>query len=104
MNEARFYHTCNLVQNSGGQKEIVVVGGYDENWEKLNSVEIYSIIEGKWRTGNITYYTIFGKLKYKFDSFFIAARTFPLEISVHASTRLENSFIITGGGVDSIYL
>ena len=51
MNVARFSHTCNLIQRMEGSKEIIVVGGYDEHYNGLDSVEIYSLDNQTWRHG-----------------------------------------------------
>ena len=51
MNVARFSHTCNLIQRTEDSKEIVVVGGYDNHYNGLDSVEIYSITNKVWRHG-----------------------------------------------------
>ena len=56
MNHCRYYHTCNLITNAtSGDREIVVVGGFDEQRQGrcnyLQDVEIFNLDTMQWRIG-----------------------------------------------------
>merc|ERR1712117_687762 len=83
MSFVRSSHTCNLITTSGGDKEIVVVGGLSfYTGGSALTVEIYSVVNPGWRNGN----------------------NFPTSIRQHASTAYYDSFIVAGGiNSDTIY-
>ena len=64
LKRARGDHSCSSVVTPNGQREIVVVGGTDNDENRLNSVEIFNVDAGVWRDGefvafqplSITYY------------------------------------------------
>ena len=56
MTHCRYYHTCNLVKNpSSGNREIVVVGGLDEQRQDhcrfIQEVEVFDLDTQQWRNG-----------------------------------------------------
>ncbi len=51
MYEARYLHSCGVVRRVGGRREIVVVGGVNKTGN-LSSVEIFSVHDCSWRTGD----------------------------------------------------
>ena len=62
LSTARYYHTCSLVTLDSGEKEIVVVGGYNpdqilqstDNCTNLRSVEIINLDTNVVRAGEET--------------------------------------------------
>ena len=55
MSFVRSSHTCNLITTSGGDKEIVVVGGLSfYSGGSALTVEIYSVDNPGWRNGKHT--------------------------------------------------
>ena len=95
------------VVNSGGQREIVVVGGTDNAETRLSSVEIFNVDTGVWREGEeaLKHATLFGSLEkiYRWETvqpilqLCNLGRDFPLHIEWHAQVRFEETFLITGG-------
>ena len=58
---AREAHSCNLIEDCKGNKQVVVVGGwspdvlhdeYGYNGTTINSTEIYDVTTGVWSEGN----------------------------------------------------
>ena len=47
MNQARVHHGC-ATTTTKGEQEIIVVGGTDENFNVLNTFEIFNPKENKW--------------------------------------------------------
>ena len=47
---ARQSHFCGRVVTKAGKEEVVVAGGWDGK-SRLNTVEIFSVESGTWRTG-----------------------------------------------------
>ena len=47
MNQARYRHGC-ATTTTKGEQEIIVVGGQDENYNLLNTFEIFNPKENKW--------------------------------------------------------
>ena len=47
----RAYHTCNVVTDCKGKRQVVVVGGYAGS-DYTNSVEIYDVESGAWSQGS----------------------------------------------------
>ena len=47
MNQARYWHGC-ATTSYKGIKSVFAVGGYDENYNKLDSFEILNVKENKW--------------------------------------------------------
>ena len=55
----RSYHTCNLVTNCAGKRQVVVVGGVSTGvTDYTNSVEIYDVDSETWSAGNYAFYFI----------------------------------------------
>ena len=52
----RSSHACAMVHNEEGEQEVIVVGGYDED-DLINTVEIYNIPSGKWRGGQLNFFS-----------------------------------------------
>jgi hypothetical protein len=48
----RSNHICGVSTLPGGAKEVIVAGGYGGHVRYLDTVEIYSVSEYKWRTSN----------------------------------------------------
>ena len=56
MTHCRYYHTCNMIINeTSNQREIVVVGGLDQQREDhckyIQEVEIFNLDTLQWRNG-----------------------------------------------------
>ena len=56
MIHCRFQHTCNMITNAtSGQREIVVVGGFDQQRQHhckfIQEVEIFNLDTMQWRNG-----------------------------------------------------
>ena len=61
MSLSREAHSCNLIEDCRGNKQVVVVGGwspdvlhdeYGYNGTTINSTEIYDVTTGVWSEGN----------------------------------------------------
>ena len=52
LTRGRAYHTCNVVTDCKGKRQVVVVGGYAGS-DYTNSVEIYDVESGAWSQGSI---------------------------------------------------
>ena len=50
MPTARQSHFCGRVVTAEGEEEVVVAGGWDGE-RRLDTVEIFSVKSGTWRTG-----------------------------------------------------
>ena len=49
----RSYHTCNIISNCEGKRQVVVVGGVSRGVTGYTkSVEIYDVDSGTWSAGN----------------------------------------------------
>ena len=53
LRRARGDHSCSAVAAPNGRREIVVVGGTDNEDARLNSVEIFDVDTGVWREGRV---------------------------------------------------
>ena len=105
----RSYHTCNLVTNCAGKKQVVVVGGVTTGvTDYTNSVEIYDVDSETWSAGNYVFYFICWIIKS--ENLFVLGNDYPFEVYEHGSAYYNDSFVVIGGytsdatAINSIYL
>lgn len=82
MTHCRYYHTCSMITNAtSGDREIVVVGGWDEqrqgHCKYIQEVEIFDLDTQQWRN----------------------AADFPKPIARHTPLYKEDTFLIMGGSL-----
>ena len=79
MSLSRRGHSCGVVDGSDGKKEVIVVGGAigGDEFNRTDSVEIYSISDNTWREGT----------------------PFPHTIDDAASVQFNGTFLVVGGYV-----
>ena len=99
MTHCRYYHTCNLVKNpSSGNREIVVVGGLDEQRQDhcrfIQEVEVFDLDTQQWRNGTQGAFCFYPAL---FVLKVISVSDFAKPLARHTSLYYKDTFLIMGG-------
>ena len=93
----RAYHTCNVVTDCAGKRQVVVVGGYaGSTSDYTNSVEIYDIDSGAWSQGIFSSLLI-NLCQINKPILSIEGSDFPHKVYEHGSAYYQDSFVIVGG-------
>ena len=113
MTHCRYYHTCSMITNAtSGDREIVVVGGWDEQRQDhckyIQEVEIFDLDTQQWRNGEEKMKQLDMAFNPARDNipvhYIISAADFPKPIARHTPLYKEDTFLIMGGSLCTLVL
>lgn len=94
----RAYHTCNVVTDCEGNRQVVVVGGYSGSTsDYTNSVEIYDVESGAWSLGNFLSLSFTSVPESPSLFLLVEGSDYPFEVYEHGSAYYQDSFVVIGG-------